>query len=165
MAIYLDPASGQKFIEGEDGELMLAPDVAGEFRPFGISTGMQTPGALNAALITAGSGIEDLREGVAQIGNLFSRDPAREEFLAERNQERRDLLAPVAAEYPWASMGGAVVPALATLPLTGGRVAQGVIGGAQGAMTYDPNKSILRRAMEGAAWEQVVLRCRKLVAM
>ena len=152
-----DPATGQEYIETDDGELIEAPQVGVELRPLGIGTGIDLPGPISAALIKAGGGLQGMKEGIFGAMNQVMPGTEmdrmeRESFIQQRAREREQMLAPLSAEFPVSSFIGGAGPGASTMVLSGGPLIQGGIGAVQGVMENDPERGALERAITGGAF-------------
>jgi hypothetical protein len=141
MSIMVDPETGERYVMGEDG--VPIPEGGG------------VSGALEAALVQAGGGIESLYRGGEGLYNALTGTPEEQSVIKQQLQseaeEQQRVLAPIGAEYPKASFIGRALPGLSTAPLSGGLLTQAMINAGMGAAEYNPDKSPIEQAAWGAA--------------
>ena len=96
----------------------------------------------DAFLVGAGESLTGLGRGVKNIYATITGNEEMQGDISSQDKESARLMAPIRSAYPAATLAGNMAPGLATMPLSGGLLAQAVIGSVLGAADYNENQGL-----------------------
>lgn len=102
---------------------------------------MEVPGVGQSMLIGAGKTLTDLGRGAQKLYYGATGNEEELSNLSDRASREQGFYDELTQERPWATLGGEMLPYLATAPLSGGWLTQGAIGGVGEGLRYGTNQA------------------------